>query len=163
MNKQLIFFLLSVTITVAANAQEYKRFRFCLGFGAARGNPDGVLGTGLLISLEPGYRISDDLVVSLRFEVPAVTPMGGSYESVSLNGQYYLSSNKFRPFVGAGFGSYEVDNGRQFGLYPRVGFDLAHFSMSLDYNYFINQKNALYYLYNYFGIRIGFFIGGGKK
>jgi outer membrane protein W len=69
-----------------------------------------------------------------------------------------------------------VSGGTKFGFYPRIGFDAGHFTMNIEYNIIgastdtfqvdnngtvttakVDQKN------NYLGVRLGFFIGGGKK
>lgn len=69
-----------------------------------------------------------------------------------------------------------VSGGNKFGFYPRVGFDAGHFTMNLEYNIIgassetiqvdnngtvttgkVDTKN------NYLGLRIGFFIGGGRR
>lgn len=117
----------------------------------------------------------------------------GSY---TVNGQYYFGSSSFRPFAGAGFGVFalasatgtasangsgtatsEVAGGTKVGFYPRVGFDVGHFTMNLEYNIIpktegisqvvsgngtitnqnVEIKNS------YLGFKLGFFIGGGKK
>ncbi len=105
----------------------------------------------------------------------------GSY---TVNGQYYFGgAGAFRPFAGLGLGFYSlaavnanIGSGgsseqvavaeSKFGFYPRVGFDFHHFSMSADYNV-ISATNAVGgggdFKNSYLGIRLGFFIGGGKK
>lgn len=148
---------------VAVNAQEFKKFRVGLGGGYAMPSGDGASG-GVLFFFEPGYRVSDVILVNLRMEFAAMArglegadgsadfdvSTSGSY---TLNGQYYFSNNGFRPFVGVGFGTYSckgasfsadlgggnditfgASDATKFGFYPRVGFDAGHFQLSLDYN-----------------------------
>lgn len=200
--KTIITSVLVLIVALGSQAQDYKKFRVGLGLGYARPAGDGAKG-GVLLSLEPGYRVNDQLLVQLRLEtalVARVSADGSAAEvkglgSYTVNGQYYLNNESFRPFFGLGFGLFSmassaasitsggggsvsatVDN--KIGLYPRIGFDLGHFTMSLDYNLvpkstqtFIfsdNQSNALIIgkkeiPNSYLGLRLGFFIGGGKK
>jgi hypothetical protein len=116
----ILFFLGFLMISVAANAQELKKFRVGLGAGYAMPSGSGAKG-GVLFYLEPGYRISDQLLVNLRMEWAAMArglaEDGGDAEfdistsgSYTVNGQYFLkdASVGFRPFVGAGFGIYSI-------------------------------------------------------
>jgi outer membrane protein W len=137
--------------------------------------------------LEPGYRVTDQILANLRIE-GAVIARGSATEteisldiaalgSYTLNGQYYFNNNNFRPYVGVGFGMFSlaaasvdvsagggsqevVASANKIGFYPRVGFDAGHFTVNLDYNIVPETagiKNS------YLGIRIGGFFGGGKK
>ena len=164
--------------TFVGNAQDYEKFKLGLGVGYAYGNGDHSFsgGGGALLALEPAYRASNNLAIGLRLEAAAYgTGNGagfpGGFASISITSQYYFSSELFRPFVGAGFGSYLGSGESEFGFYPRLGFDLGHFTMEVEYNlipvgssnydYFTNtfSRSSAYYL----GIRIGGFFFGGKK
>ncbi|GHN00126.1 hypothetical protein WSM22_16150 [Cytophagales bacterium WSM2-2] len=125
--------------------------------------------------------------------------------SYSINGQYYLrSSSSFRPFVGIGVGIFStptgssysyseirytsnyvmtieetktLSSGSKFGLYPRVGFDIYHFSFTAEYNIGPTSNSddkvivdGMMSGYNtgdksrdYLSFKVGFFLGGGKK
>lgn len=113
--------------------------------------------------------------------------------SYTVNGQYYFSNNSFRPFAGAGFGIYSLAavkakassgtggstssaevsaSASKFGFYPRVGFDLGHFTMQIEYNIIPSSKSDVVISSttytsesknSYLGIKAGFFFGGGKK
>ena len=100
-------------------------------------------------------------------------------------GDYYFSNNTFRPFAGAGVGIFQLASASfdqstesigassKFGGMVRAGFEIGHFRMGLEYNLIgkstetvqdgtpnppsISSKNS------YLGIKIGFFIGGGKN
>lgn len=151
--------MLLVITAAAAVAQEYKPFRVGLGLGYASPSGDGAKG-GVLLYAEPGYRVSDQLLVNLRIEIAAMArgiegagddaefdvSAAGSY---TLNGQYYFNNNNFRPFAGLGLGIYSVaaasasqdgqevtigSDASKFGFYPRIGFDAGHFQFSIDYN-----------------------------
>ncbi|MCX6291065.1 MAG: hypothetical protein NT126_04810, partial [Bacteroidetes bacterium] len=66
--------------------------------------------------------------------------------------------------IGAGLGIYGVGKPlvSEFGFYPRVGFDLGHFFMSMDYNFIAVTNVKSGNETEYFGIRIGAFFFRGK-
>ena len=170
---------------------EFKKFRVGLGLGYGMASGKGSKG-GVVVDFEPGYRITDQILVNLRWETAAIV-RGSATEtevdldvaaigSYTLNGQYYFGSDVFRPYVGLGFGLYtlaaiSVDAGssggsgdisvaeNKFGVYPRIGFDLRHFTMNLDYNILPNTKGEMgsEFKNSYIGIRIGGYFGGGRK
>ena len=182
-NFLIVFFLVCA---VSASAQDFKKFSVGLGLGYAKPGGEGA-GGGLLVALEPGYRVNDALQVGLRLETAIVArglsestagfdASAAGINSYTLNGKYYLGTSTFRPFVGAGFGLYslaaisfgtaEAKSESKIGFYPRLGFDLGHFNITLDYNIVspskfegsnVETKNS------YLGIRVGGFFGGGKK
>lgn len=104
----------------------------------------------------------------------------GSY---TVNGQYYFNTNKFRPFVGAGSGIYSLsaitytDKGvpytaigseSKFGFYPRAGFDLGHFNLTIDYNFLssstlTNSNGQGQFTNSYLAIKKGVSFGGGRS
>ncbi len=183
---------------VGSQAQEFKKFRVGLGGGYAKPGGEGS-GGGVLATLEPGYRINDQLLVNLRLETAAVIRGTADATSASLdvagiksytvNGQYFLSTNSFRPFVGAGVGLFSLAAAKleasssgsagtaaaaesKVGFYPRVGFDYKHFTINLDYNIIGATKATIAsgstttnteFKNSYFGIRIGGYFGGGRK
>jgi outer membrane protein W len=188
--KKSIGLLLVLALSLGvAKAQEFKKFRVGVGAGYASPSGSGAKG-GVLLYLEPGYRVADPILVNLRLETAVVARGSANASSASvdvkalgsytLNGQYYFSSNNFRPFAGIGFGLYnlaaasvDVDNGNggtvnqtvvasasKFGFYPRVGFDAGHFQFSIDYNV-VPETSGL--KNSYLGVRIGGFFGGGRK
>lgn len=138
-----------------------------------------------------GYSISG---TSTSSNVDLSVSANGSY---TVNGQYYFSNNTFRPFAGLGFGIYSLASVKasassgtggstssaevaasasKFGFYPRVGFDLGHFNMMIEYNIIPSTKSDVVISTgtgtttatsesknSYLGIKFGFFFGGGKK
>ncbi|MBL7851694.1 MAG: hypothetical protein JNN04_12390 [Cyclobacteriaceae bacterium] len=193
--KKIILLAVVVLVFSAADAQDYKKFK--VGIGLGYGVPNEGSG-GVLLYLEPMYRITDQIAAGLRIESAAFLgkPISGTpyttsafgVGSYTLNGQYYFSNNTFRPFVGAGFGMFTLaaasaDIGGSnvnlnaaatvFGFYPRIGFDLGHFNLSIDYNVIPSQETTVSIggfgtttttsNYSYIGFRIGGSIGGGKK
>jgi hypothetical protein len=184
-------------VAVASHAQEFKKFNVGVGLGYAKPGGKGA-GGGVLFAIEPAYRVNDALSVGLRMEwavvvrglsqdVSTYDASAAAIGSYTVNGKYYLSNAKFRPFVGAGVGIYKLaavsvsSSGAagagadsKIGFYPRVGFDLGHFNVTLDYNIVGATKfdayvgssttpQSLETKNGYFGIRIGGFFGGGRK
>lgn len=185
--KKISTVLMLIAFTAAAAvAQEYKAFRVGLGLGYANASGKGAKG-GVLWTLEPGYRVNDQILANLRIE-GAVIGRGYADEtsasidvaalgSYTINGQYYFNNNSLRPFVGVGLGMYSlaavsvsanqtggsseaVAAANKIGFYPRVGFDAGHFTLNLDYN-IVPETSGI--KNSYLGIRIGGFFGGGKK
>ena len=178
----------------AANAQDYKPFKLGLGLGYTQPT-DG--GGGVLFDIEPAYRINDDIAVGLRIESAAMAKVAGNSEakvsasgSYTVNGQYYLGDSKVRPYAGLGFGIYSIASadvsftqgsegmsiggGSKFGFYPRVGLDIGHFNINIDYNIVSTIKETYTFdgsteptevemKNSYIGFRIGAFIFGGKN
>jgi outer membrane protein W len=142
----------------------------------------------LLVYLEPAYRVSSQIAVGLRIEsaimARGIATASGNADfsaygnfSYTINGQYYLSNNTFRPFIGVGVGlfglaSVRTDNvdlvsaGTKFGFYPRIGFEADYFAFNFEYNLIpatkidgtdISIKNS------YAGIKLGFFLFGRRN
>lgn len=179
-------FVLLASVTV--KAQEFKKFRLATGLGYAIPGGEGA-GGGILYDFEPGYRVSDALCVSLRWEgavvVRGLSASVNDYNasaagigSYTLNGIYYFSNNKFRPYAGFGVGifnlssvssgSVDVAAESKIGFYPRLGFDLGHFNVNIDYNIvgpteFTSGTTKYQTKNSYLGIRIGGFFFGGRK
>lgn len=181
-------------LITTATAQNYKPFKLGLGLGYVVPS-DG--GGGVLIDLEPAYRLNDQIAIGLRLESAAMARAIGDTEadvsangSYSLNGIYYLSDAKFRPYVGLGVGLFTIASAsasvtvggstvtaaaadeNKFGFYPRIGFDLGHFNINIDYN-IIGASDGITIAgtsfatedikNSYIGIRIGGFFFGGEN
>lgn len=144
----------------------------------------------VLISLEPSYRFNDRIRVGVRLEAVGQLIGGGqNITSYGINGQYYFLKKRFRPFVGMGLsffhprlvgdGFYSFNSELEetlLGFYPRIGFDFGHLFMIVEKN-IVNNANAKIYppgqiqlpakdgtlSSNYFSLKIGIFIGGGRK
>ena len=190
MKKQLLALALVLFVAVvSADAQDYKQWKLGLGLGYAAPS-DG--GGGVAVYLEPAYRVNDQIAVGLRLETAALAKVVGDEEgsisgnaSYTLNGQYYLSDAKFRPFVGLGLGIYniasisldsnsaDIGGGTEFGFYPRVGFDLGHFNFIIDYNLIpatdgvsfddLGNASDVEIKNGYLAVKLGFSIGGGNN
>jgi hypothetical protein len=168
--------------TTSSSSSTYKAFKVDLDLGYAIPSSGSGTGTkaGVTFTVEPHYRLSDDLAVGLRFEGAAL-----GYQNINGNGgykttisvltsycptiEYYFSNGDFRPFGGAGAGIFSQQNvaksgssaalvpgGTNFGFFPRVGFEAGHFRLSAAYDIAGNNSN-------YLSFEIGFFFGGGKK
>lgn len=182
-------FLLSLALVFftgvfIASAQTYKPIKVDVGLGYAiptKGG-EGVNG-GITFTVEPHYRLSDEIAVGLRFEGAALARVNNTGDedsdaevsvlsSYSVTGDYYLGSSGFRPFVGAGMGFFKsasitldsesvndlngtIPGATSFGFFPRIGFETGHFRMSSEYNI---VKDS-----GYLAFKIGFFLGGGKR
>jgi len=175
--------------------RQFKTFKVGLGVGyAVPGSGDGA-GGGLLMYLEPAYRATDQVSVGLRLEgafmVRGIKGVGNrdvagdasSVASYTLNSQYYFNNEDVRPFIGAGVGLFsltavkfntaatndpgldDVGAETRFGFYPRIGVDIGHFNLTLDYNIIppTDVPGGGEVRNNYLGIRVGGSIGGGKK
>jgi outer membrane protein W len=101
--------------------------------------------------------------------------------SYTLNGQYYFNDKYVRPFVGVGLGLFtlasvnfntstgttvnanEVAAETRFGFYPRIGIDVGHLNISIDYNIIPSTgiTNGGKVQNNYLALRAGFSFGGG--
>lgn len=111
--KKIVLLLLTLCFFSWANAQEYKKIKVGLYGGYVI--PAGGNGGGSL-SLQPGFRITDQLAVNLRGEVTFYTrdidtdlPVDigvGGIGSVTANVQYYFFNAPIRPFVSFGLGYY---------------------------------------------------------
>jgi len=172
-------FTILVVFSTKSYSQEFRKLRGLIAFGASN---------AFVAGLEPGYRISDKVIASIRMEGRALfaNKETGSY---GINGQYYLFNKEFRPFVGLGLGLYHTglvedafygyssrNEETVFGFYPRTGFDLHHFSLTIDWNIIASAKATIYppmgqggssytgYINgSYTSVKIGLFIGGGRK
>ena len=168
--------------------QNSRQKKFNIGFGLGYGGhidqsqPSG----GLALYLEPTYSIKNKISLGLKLETVAATE---TINSISLNGQYYLSHDKIRPFIGAGIGYYSLQLSQSeivstniqpgegyhtMGFYPRVGLEFGHCNMVLDYNVLPAQTVEVYNAspsftytsqrkYSYVGLKLGYSFGVGKK
>ena len=182
MKKILLFsVLISISILVSAQSTAYKAFKVDIGLGYAipsAGNGTGVK-AGATFTIEPHYRLSDDLAVGLRLEGAALgyqeSTGTGTKTQVSVltsycpSIEYYFTKEGFRPFGGVGAGIFSqqsvagsngsatlVAGGSSFGFFPRLGFEAGHFRMAASYNIVGNSES-------YASFSIGAFFGGGKK
>jgi hypothetical protein len=153
-----------LTFAISARAQALKRFRIEAGNGLAAPSGTGYK-TAMIFYVEPSVNLSDFTSLGLRLEhvQPVVINrtnirlVPASLLSYMINVQHYLTKKPFRPYVGIGFGLYyaldhdQDDNSvnpspsqLRLGFYPRIGFDIHHFTCSLDYNVVPNTEHDLF-------------------
>ncbi len=193
--KNLFFTAILACLVFTVKAEDYKAFRVDLGLGYAIPKDGG----GVIFSIEPKYAITPNIAVGIRGEGAVMAKIlweknatgeyvdSGSTElkanaSYLLTGDYYLITKKLRPFVGLGFGAYnlagsaiEINNvttpatdvninlgaKTNFGFMLRAGFDVFHMRLALEYNF--AGKDNLDKSYNYLGAKFSVYIGGGVK
>lgn len=188
--KKLLLSVLGVMLFVGVStAQEYKPFKLGLGLGYAIPGGEGA-GGGILIYGEPSYRVNDAIAVGLRLEAALIIRgLSESFDgysadiagitSYTVNGQYYLKQDGFRPLVGLGLGMYSLSavefdetvsaaKESKFGFYPRVGFDAGHFNFLIEYNLIPATKTDIFgedikIKNSYVSIKAGVSIFGGKR
>jgi hypothetical protein len=186
MHKSLLAILIFAVIT-ESHCQRFQKFRAGIGAGYIIATGDGAGGGGL-IAIEPGFHITDQILANAKLE-RSVFVRGtdksssleidyGHFLCGSINVQYFVNNAILRPFIGGGFGFYNIDAvtvdvsnlptkvpaESKLGLYPRVGFDVAHFTICVDYNIIPPSKVGLSeFKNNYVAIRIGGFLGGGRR
>lgn len=188
MKKALYVIIALMSMSQLTFGQEQGKFRAGLDFGYAM--PDG--GGGVLMSLEPKYNVADNMNIGFRIESAAmaknISADGVSLEatlaaSISYSGtfDYYFNSgsSSFAPFMGAGLGynalanvgldiegfdsSDEVEVDGKFGGLIRAGFEAGKFRISATYNLVGKTEVEDSEIKNsYFGISLGFYVGGGK-
>jgi len=183
--KKLLLFAALVIVSFYANAQStiYRAFKvdIDLGYAIPSAGTGGGTKAGVTVTVEPHYRLSDDLAVGFRFEGAGI-----GYQDVTSNEkkthvsiltsycptiEYYFVKGGFRPFAGAGAGVFSqqsvagsstgngavlVPGASKFGVFPRAGFEAGHFRMAASYDILGNNSN-------YLGFTIGAFFGGGSK
>ena len=185
MKKSFLLLALAVGFGVTAKAQSatYHNFKVDIGIGyAIPSESSGTNGTkaGVTFTVQPHYRLSDDIALGLRFEGAALGDKnqtdGNTNVKISVltsycaTGEYYLTEKGVRPFVGAGLGIFTQSvslnsnsggqlasaNASKFGVFPEAGIEAGHFRLSADYD--IIGSNL-----SYFSIKIGAFFGGGSR
>ena len=184
--KKILFCASFLAATFLTKAQEttFKPFKFDIALGYAVPSGSGTK-AGVIFALEPKYALNDNITLGLRWETAAMANVsvdnngenlkGDAKASSSylLTGDYYFTTNSFRPFAGLGAGLFrnaavdlesenmegDMNVASKFGFAPRVGFEYGHFRTAIEYNI---AGKAGDYNNNYLGIKMGFFIGGGR-
>jgi len=179
MKKFLLLLVMAAgAFTAKSQSSAYHAFKVDVGFGYAIPSASGSsTKAGVTFTIQPHYRVSDDLAVGLRLEGAALAFQTGSSSddtkvavlaSYCATGEYYLMDSGIRPFVGVGAGfftqssininnsSYAVPSATKFGFFPEVGIEAGHFRLSADYDILPDKAG-------YLAFKIGFFLGGGRK
>lgn len=153
--------------TWAQTTHQYQRFLISAGSDVL----SLVLPTPVIVTLEPAYRIHDDLHLSIKaecyFKYNSSYALYSSGKSLALHAQHYVFSSKFsgriRPFVGFGVGIYKpasyqialqspqniitkkvdfVDRNTVPGVCPRIGMEIDNLFIRLDYNW-VSRSHTL--------------------
>ncbi|HTH31993.1 MAG TPA: hypothetical protein VL946_11660 [Lacibacter sp.] len=184
-----LFTVLTLSFSSFAQSTAYTPWQvdFMGGYAAASGK--GTNG-GIALYLEPKFHINDNLSAGLRVGgaltmKAALNDAGDEIGEFSVaavasylaTGDYYFQKEagaKFRPFAGLGLGfgraagasatadaeEADVQSKSGFSGMVRAGFDVSHFRFNLEYD--LNPKTGRI-SNNYFGVNLGFYIGGGSK
>ncbi len=172
-----LFALLLSSGVSQAQSRGYRPFKFDITTGYSRLSDAGDLSGGFNFSLEPKFNITDQIAAGLKVEFAFLGLATSGSETLlaatqgtQLTGEYYFGESTVRPYVGLGLGVFknyifysdsdtdesEVYTGdSQFGFSPRAGLQIGHFRLGAEYNL---VKDA-----NYFSVKIGATIGGGRK
>lgn len=182
-----IISLCALSAKVMAQSESYTPWQLNFTGGYAMASGDGVKG-GIALYLEPKYHINDNISVGLRAGVALIAKsLSGDADSFKvagigsylLTGNYYFLKNggAFRPFGGVGVGymkaaGFDTGLGGSVGITSgigglvRVGFDVSHFTLDLEYN--LNPSTKLpddggKISNSFLGVNFGFYFGGGSK
>ena len=179
--------LLACATFAKAQDREFKPFKVDLSLGYASPSGSGASG-GVLFAVEPKYAIKDQIAIGLRWELAlmARVQMDGTSEVKGVSSyvptvDYYFGVKKSRIFAGLGAGLYQyagasvnMDTNSEsdiyssyskFGVVPRIGAELSHFRIAVEYNIVPKYKieNTSTELSNgYLSVKLGAFICGGK-
>lgn len=170
-----------------------------LGYAIPSGGQKGSKG-GVLFAVEPKYAIVENISVGLRLEAAVMvsglnvnSTTGGEAKAAAsylATGDYYFTSEDFKPFLGVGAGIFQtasvqvnssnpnLGNKSKFGGMIRGGIEYKHLRAGLEYNlvgktavpgYTDNSTTpaVVYPGYDvkgsYIGIKLGVLIGGGRR
>lgn len=177
MKKSLIFLFFGLLIYFPIQAQ-VTPFKFEIG--GLYGLPtDQFYKGGVGFYAHPSYYLMDKLDIGIKAEwvVIGAADDGGLGVSISAIGSYLLTSNyyftvsKVRPYAGLGVGMYMLgtvstnvgdpyDYGTKYGVAPKVGLDLGHFTINFAYNMIFGVESGVP-AKDYMTVGIGVFFGGG--
>ncbi len=182
MRKIIVLSLLIFVVSTALKAQ-VTPFKFEIGglYGIPADKDAYTAGVGFYA--HPSYYLGDkiDVGVKAEFVVIGSADVAGANVSISAIGSYlatcnyYFTVSKVRPYVGVGAGIYtlgsasvtdnlgnsaEINFGDKYGVAPKVGLDLGHFTLNVAYNMIFGLEEGLADK-NYLTAGIGVFFGGG--
>lgn len=171
-----------------AQTSSFKPFKVDIAAGYGLPSGAGSKG-GIVLALEPKYAVNEKFTIGLRVEGSAssktIKATNGNilYDELKVNrsalltGDYFLEEDhQLRPFIGLGVGIYDlaalefenfdknstlsISGVTKLGLAPRVGIETGHFRAAAEYNIAGKYNNINH---DYLSVKVGFFIGGGKK
>jgi hypothetical protein len=189
MRKYASFFIISLIISKTSSAQaiqEYKPFKIDMGIGTTF---PSFKSDGFLLYIEPAYTFAGLFKTGIRLE-EAVMNMKNIASTALTFDYYYVSHSGLRLFAGGGFSRYNTspsggcDPGpttthfttstKSAGGFARIGIEFHHLRLGMEYNMVPSNYvtvsgsgdqtgTTVVYKNNYFAMKIGISIGGGKK
>lgn len=136
--------------------------------GMVRGYADDVETAGIDLSFAGSYALTGQYYFNNNTFRPFVGAGIGLYSLASVEGLVSVDQSHY--YVG--------ESGSKLGFFPRVGFDAGHFNLQFEYN-LVGKTDLVGYdsetgipdsgaptmssKNSYIGIKIGCFIGGGRK
>jgi len=183
MKKLFLLILLVLFANTFTKAQDFTAFK--VESGGIYGLPsDNAYTAGIGVYLHPSYYLSDRINIGLKGEFAIIGAASEEGMSISisaissylLTSNFYLAKSKVRPYIGVGVGLYQlgsasvgvgtdpvyIEFGDKFGVAPKIGLDLSHFTINVAYNYIIGLESELASK-NYISLGVGIFFGGGKN
>lgn len=174
-----IFSVLIITICftqVKAQSLNYKPFKVDIttGIGASKE------AIGFAVAIEPKYNFSNSFSAGLRWENAQMysawdgsngtirtSGPDGWVNSFVATGEFYYWQGLIAPFIGGGTGIYlanfDVEKGKdtnaKMGFVVRGGFQIGHLRLVAENNFIPDNSFNL----NYYNLKIGVTLGGGKK
>jgi hypothetical protein len=183
--RKLVVLLLSLFIVGTSLKAQVTPFKFEIGglYGIPADKDAYTAGVGFYA--HPSYYLGDQINVGLKAEIAVIGSADTEGMSVSISAigsylatcNYYFTVSKVRPYAGVGVGLYtlgtasvddgsgntaDFDFGDKFGVAPKVGLDLGHFTINIAYNMIFGLEEG-YADKNYLTAGIGVFFGGGVK
>jgi hypothetical protein len=178
--------LIFSNIATAQSVQIYKPFKVDIGLGTTIENSKL---NGLLFYVEPSYTFAEKFSTGIRFEQAMLTMKYIGSSALTFD-YYFFNGRGIRMFAGGGYSYYNTTSSggcdpgpsttqiirstKNSGGLVRIGFDLNHFHLGLEYNFVpstyvtaigsdAQNSPTVIYKNNYFALKIGINIGGGKK
>ncbi len=183
MKKFSVLLILGIMTYLPLQAQ-VTPFKFELGGIYGLPTDDAFKG-GVGFYANPSYFLGDKFNLGIKAEwaILGAADDAGTGFSISalasylVTSNYYFTVSKVRPYLGVGLGLYsmgsisgdlgdgntlDIEYGDKFGVAPKFGLDLGHFSLNVAYNVIFGIDPELASK-NYLSVGLGVFFGGGVK
>ena len=175
--KIIIFILITFCYLTQIEAQtlNYKHFKVDVitGIGSSKS------AIGFAMAVEPKYNFSNNFSAGLRWEnaqmyslkegsgISRTSGPDGWVNSFVLAGEFYAWQDLIRPFIGGGTGVYlanfdvaqSQNVSAKMGFLLRGGVQIGHLRLVAENNFIPDNNFNL----NYYNLKIGVTLGGGKK
>ena len=175
--------LIFSSATIYAQSTKYTPFEWdVINIGVAAPLNNDTIRAGVSFGGEIRYNVNDNLSIGVGAEMAIFKgenlsengegTVGSSFNFGVSSDYYFSSDSRIRPFVGLGIGvtvngDIEVIESEETEFYegmsgavivPRFGIELGHVRIMTDFNIGFEEG-----LNDYFGIKVGFTLGGGYK